>query len=479
MLNDVDKIAKWFDATQLAKDKLAFFMLFCDPLAGSPWGSYQLKQFHKEIIKVLEKVESWEIKKLMISVPPQHGKSSVSTIGYTAWTLGKNPYQRCVVSSYWQDLSEWFSRKIRDYVRDNNYKSLFWDIIATDGQAVSEWYTKKGWMVKAVWVGSGFTGKPADLIIIDDPHKDWEEAQSKLQRDRVWNWYSSVPLTRTHINTKTIIIMTRWHEDDLCGRLLEKEPDDWYVLNIPVFNEDGTVIRPERHPKDLVEQKRKTMGESQFQALYMGDPINEWGWAFKNDYFQYYERGDVIDQYWLWYKKELQVMTFVDPAISQKQTADSTAIVTVWLDKKNNDVYVLDIRHWKMLPDEIISNVFNVVDTYKPLKVGIETNQFQKMLEIELRKKMREKWNFFNLEWQTSSMNKEAKVVSVLQPRYSNGTMLHMKRGANVWELEVQLMKFPNGKHDDIVDSLSMAVMMLTSVTMWGKKQKVVKTNWL
>lgn len=465
-----------FDPRQLARDNLSYFMLYTDPNAYNPSGSYTLKDFHRKIIDVLERVERWELKRVMINIPAQHWKSSLSSVGYTGWTLWRNQYQNIALVSYSSELSEGFSRKTRELVRSDTYKDLFWDVIDPNSQSITEWNTTKGGSYRAVGIGGSLTGKATDKIIVDDPHKDQEEANSPVIRNKVWDWYSSVALSRAHKDTAIVIIMTRWHEDDLCGRLIEKEWDDWYILNIPVYNEDGTVIRPEKHPKELVDAKRKTIGESMFQAMYMGDPINEWWWAFKSDYFTYYEKNEIFDKFWTNYKKDLQVVTFIDPAISQKQTADDTSIVTVGLDKATNNVYVIDIRRGKMLPDEIINTLFNVVNEFKPQKVGIETNAFQKMLELEIRKEMKKRNNFFMLEWQTSSMNKEAKILSALQPRYSNVSLFHPKRWLHVNELESQLMKFPNAKHDDVVDGLAMAVMMLnsfgktkTSVVRWDR----------
>jgi predicted phage terminase large subunit-like protein len=454
-------------------------MMYCDPYAQSPDWLYQLKDFHKKIISTLEKVERGEIKKLMINVPAQHWKSTISSVGYPAWTLGRNPYQHIWLISYSSELSEGFSRKTREMLRDPVYQSLFGDILSKDSQWVSEWATNKWGTYTAVGIWGSYTGKPATKIIIDDPHKDQAEAQSPLLRQKVRDWYTSVATTRITSMTSVIIIMTRWHEDDLCWRLLEAEPDERTVLNIPVFNEDWTVIRPERHPIELINNKRQIQWEAMFQAMYMGNPVNEWGWDFKTEYFQYYDKWEIRDQYWINYTRDLQVMTFIDPAISQKQTADNTAIVTVWLDKKNNNVYILDITAGKFLPDDIINKVFQIVNQYRPQKVGIETNQFQKMLDIEIRKEMRKRNNFFILEWQTSSMNKEAKIKTVLQHRYANASIIHQKRWQNIPELEWQLLKFPNGKHDDIIDSLSMAIMMLSSVSINGKKQKVVKAKRL
>lgn len=478
----MEKDFREFDPIKLAQDSLAQFMLFTDPFAQSPHWAYVIKEFHRKIIDALEKVDRWEIKKLMISTPAQHGKSSLSSVWYAAWSLWKNPYQHVWVISYSSELSEWFSRRTRELLRSDLYCQLFWDILSPDSQSIKEWNTTKWGSYTAVWVWGSYTGKPAHKIIIDDPHKDQEEASSKLMRDKVWDWYTSVPTTRITSLTSVIVIMTRWHEDDLCWRLLEREwrVEDWWewtVLNIPVFNEDWTVIRPERHPKELIDSKRKTQWEAMFQAMYMWDPINEWGGDFKIDYFQYYEKWELFKPWGEWYNKDMQVVTFIDPAISQKQNADDTSIVTAWLDKKNNNVYIIDIRRGKMLPDDIINNVFQVVNMYKPEKVWIETNQFQKMLELEIRKEMRKRNTFFILEWQPSTMNKEAKIKTVLQNRYANASILHPKNWVHIGELESQLLKFPNGKHDDIIDSEAMAVMMLNTFVKY-KSQWVVKADW-
>ena len=472
----LDNLVKNFDEKALAKDSLKMFMLYTDPFANSPWWAYILQPFHRKIIEVLEKVEKGEIKRLMINVPPQHGKSSLSSVWYAWWSLWRNQYQNIALWSYSAELSEGFSRKTRDLIKSDPFKAIFWDILSPDSQSITEWNTKVGWSYRAVWVWGSLTGKAVDKMIIDDPHKDLEEAKSDTMRNKVWDWYTSVVLSRAHINTAIVIIMTRRHEDDLCGRLLEREKDDWVVLNIPVFNEDWTVIRPVKHPKELIDKKRQTVWEAQFQALYMWDPINEWWGAFKKEYFQYYEKWDIIEN--RRFAKDMQVVTFVDPAISQKQTADSTALVTVWLDKYNNNIYILDIRRGKMLPKEIIDNIFDIVHIRNPQKVGIETNQFQKMLELEIRKEMNTRGKYFQLEWLPSTMNKEAKIISALQGRYSNASILHLKNWMNVNELEAQLLKFPNWKHDDIVDATAMATMLLDSFRLYHKKASVVTMDY-
>lgn len=476
MKKTLDEIAKEFDWVKLAKESLKHFMIYTDPMADAPHGAYEIQWFHRKVIDVLEKVERWEIKRLMISVPPQHWKSRLSSEWFPAWSLGRNPYQHIALASYSSELSEWFSRKTRELIKSDLYKSVFWEILKADSQGIQEWNTVKMGSFRATSIWGSLTGKTADKIIIDDPHKDQEEAMSSIMRAKVWDWYTSVALSRARNDTAIVIIMTRWHEDDLCGRLLEREGEKRTVLNIPVLNDDWSTIRPEMHSKELIEQKRATIGESMFQAMYMGDPINEWGGDFKSDYFQYYERNEIFDDINLKYTKDLDIVTFVDPAISQKQTADFTAIATVWLDRKTNNVYLIELKRGKWLPDQIIDETFQTVRMYRPSKVGIENNQFQKMLELEIKKEMRKRSEFFVLEWQRSTMNKEAKIKTVLQNRYANWAILHPARWNNIGELEAEALKFPNGKHDDCIDCLSMAIMMLNSYQV-KKKAKVIRAK--
>ena len=477
-MKTIDEVLNEFDEVQLAKDNLKHFMIYTDPMADAPNGAYDIQPHHKTVIEALERVERGETKRLMISIPPQFGKSRLSSEGFPAWSLWRNQYQHIALCSYSAELSEWFSRKTRELLKSNLYKSIFWDVLKADSQGIQERNTEKMGSFRATSIGGSLIGKTTHKIIIDDPHKDQEEAMSPIMRAKVWDWYASVVMSRARNETAIVIIMTRWHEDDLCWRLLEREWDQWEVINIPVFDDKEESIRPAMHSTELINQKRATIWEAMFQAMYMGDPINEWGWDFKSDYFQYYERNEVFDDQLYIYNKELDIVTFIDPAISQKQNADYTTITTVGLDRKSNNVYLIELKRGKYLPDQIIDETFQTVRMYKPSKVGIETNQFQKMLELELRKEMRKRSEFFVLEWQRSSMNKEAKIKTVLQNRYANWAILHPARGQNVGELESEAMKFPNGKHDDCIDGLSMAIMMLSSYQTW-KKHKVVRAKWI
>ena len=197
------------------------------------------------------------------------------------------------------------------------------------------------------------------------------------------------------------------------------------------------------------------MWERDFQALYMWDPINE-GWGdFKKEYFQYYDRNTI-------YKKKY---SFIDPAISQKESADYTAIITIWI-TADNQIYILDIYREKALPDEIIDNALRIAEQFKVDVIWIETIQYQKMLALELRKQMLARNQLYKIHEMKPSGEKEARIRSVLQPRYSLMTIHHKLWWHNVAELETEALKFPNWTHDDMIDALSSCIAM-ASIEYW------------
>ena len=395
----------------------------------------------------LERALKWDCKRIMISVPPQHWKSTISTQRFPLFAHLQDPTLNIVSASYSWDLAKSHLGKIRQIVESPQFKVL-WKPLNFIKNDSMEYQLKEWWSYYSVGVGWWLTGRPIDIGIIDDVHKDRAEYESDTIRNGVWDWYSSVFQSRLHKDSIIIGVMTRWGEDDLFWRILEAEWDKWEIINIPVYNEDQTeTIFPERFPLSFMKEKENAMILRDFQSLYMWDPINEWGWDFKKDYFQYYEQVP----------ENLKIYTFIDPAISQKQEADYTAIVTIWIDS-NNRVFVLDILHDRMNPDELINVTFNTYLKWKPSYIWLETVQYQKMLAFEMRKQMNSRNIFFNLIEVNPMGEKNARIRTLLQPRYSNASVLHPKYHLKTKDLELELLKFPNAKHDDIIDSLAWAL---------------------
>lgn len=451
---------------ELSLRLLSYFVPQVDPFYWKPWKEYIFKPFHKIMTDALERALKWECKRIMISVPPQHWKSTISTQRFPLFAHLQDPTLNIVSASYSGDLAKSHLWKIRQIVESPQFKVLWkpLNLIKNDSQ---EYQLKEGWSYYSVGVGWGLTGRPIDIGIIDDVHKDRAEYESDTIRNWVWDWYSSVFQSRLHKDSIIIGVMTRWWEDDLFWRILQTEWDKWEIINIPVYNESETdTIFPERFPLEFMKEKQNSMIPRDFQSLYMWDPINEGGWSFKKDYFMEYENPPPLES--------LKVYTFIDPAISQKQEADFTAIVTIGIDQ-NNRIYVLDIFHERVEPSDSINALFEIVKKYRPDRVWVEVVAFQKMLALEIRKQMNIRNTFFNLDEITPMWEKNSRIKTILEPRYSNINILHPKYNKNTKDLELELLKFPNGKHDDIIDALS-GVVRMAEVESYGDND-YVKTH--
>ena len=268
---------------------------------------YEMKWYHRLIADYCQMLFEGVVPKLMVTCPPQHGKSEIVSRLFPAWALGVEPELKMVGCSYSATLSGGFNRAIQRVIGGDEYKALFPDTFLNDERLAkyrgyicnAEMFETvgHGGFYKSVGVGGSLTGTPADIAIIDDPVKDAMEANSPVSRDNVWEWYTSVLSTRLHKDSKQLLVMTRWHEDDLIGRLeksgekiielvslsqLDDVPKDaWLQINFPAIKvgaptevdprEEGEALWPERHSlNDLL--AAKALDPVQFECLYQGNP---------------------------------------------------------------------------------------------------------------------------------------------------------------------------------------------------------------
>lgn len=235
----------------------------------------------------LDRVTRGDIDRLMLFVPPRHGKSEMATVRYPIWRLERDPELTVIVGAYNKLLADNFSRKARRVARERL-------TLDPERNAADEWMTTAGGVFRAVGVGTGVTGKGAKLIVIDDPVKSREEANSQAYRDRVWNWYRDDLYTRLEPGGAIILIMTRWHESDLAGRILESEDaPNWTVVSLPALAEDndplgrapGAALWPARFDEVDLERIRTVLGTQSFTALYQQRPTALEGGLFKRAWF--------------------------------------------------------------------------------------------------------------------------------------------------------------------------------------------------
>ncbi|MBX7061105.1 MAG: phage terminase large subunit [Pyrinomonadaceae bacterium] len=240
------------------------------------------------ICEKLDKVTSGETKRMMVFMPPRHGKSELVTIRYAAWRIARDPKLNIILASYNQKLANRFSRRVRRLVEQ--YVPM-----ADDRKAADEWETMAGGGMRAVGVGGGITGFGAGLVIIDDPVKNRAEAESRVRRDNASLWFNDDIYTRLEPEAPIILIQTRWHEDDLAGRLIREmdEGETWDVINLPALAEaddplgrpPGEPLWPERFSAARLAATHRRQGSYSFEALYQQRPIPRSGGLFKREWF--------------------------------------------------------------------------------------------------------------------------------------------------------------------------------------------------
>lgn len=301
-------------ANEGARRRFAAFVKLCNPQT-------EVTEFHFTYYRILQAFAEGKIKKLIISVPPQHGKSFGATINLPAYMFGMNPDLKAGIASYSATYAERLNRNLQRQIDSPAYGSIFPNSFINSKNIVTtqswlrnstefEIVNHKGFM-KAVGRGSGLTGTPIDCMFMDDLYKDSLEANSATIRDGAWEWYTSVVRTRLHNNSQQLIVFTRWHEDDIIGRLMAVEPyiaietfddlenipdDTWAVLNFEAIKEGepteidprlpGQVLWEERHSLKSLEEKRN-LDPAGFGSLYQGNPCPREGLLYENGFREY------------------------------------------------------------------------------------------------------------------------------------------------------------------------------------------------
>jgi hypothetical protein len=204
------------------------------------------------IAKHLEMLERGDIKRLAVFMPPRHGKSMLCSEFFPAWYLGNNPNEFVIQSTYAQELADDFGRKVRNQVVSPDFNSVFPQVgLRSDSTSAKRFHTVQGGTYSAVGAGGAITGRGAHLLIIDDPIKGREDAESAVQRKNLIEWYKAVAYTRLQPGGKIIIVQTRWHQEDLAGYILNESGEDWKVLDLPAIDDSGNALWPEAYSKKI------------------------------------------------------------------------------------------------------------------------------------------------------------------------------------------------------------------------------------
>jgi predicted phage terminase large subunit-like protein len=385
----------------------------------------------------------------MVMMPPGSAKSTYTSAIYPAWFLGRNPDQSIIAASHTQELAERFGRRVRNLFVGPAHRNVFGVGVAADNQAAGRWETERGGEYFAAGVGGSIAGRRADLGIIDDPVKSREDADSKLSRDRVWEWYVNDFLPRLKPDAAQILVMTRWHEDDLGGRILERERDKWSVLELPMEaypgdplgRRAGERLWPEWFTDDQVMQAK--LDVRSWNALYQQRPASAEGDYFKLAWFGEYDK----------LPPETAKYGASDFAVTDgggDYTEHGIFAVDPW-----SNVYIVD--WWRDQTDASvwIEGMCDLVMQHWPLCWFGESGVIRRSVEPYLLRRMTERKAFCRIEWLASIHDKTVRARS-FQALASMGKVFLPKNA--VWRSELigQLTRFPAGQYDDGADVCSL-----------------------
>lgn len=323
------------------------FVEFCEHV--SPSLDWRLPHT-KYLCEVAQQMADGLLKRVIVLMPPQHGKSETFTIHLNAYKLYRDPSKRIVLGANTQRLVNTFSRRIRRLVEELIP-------LADDQQAVESWATSGGGGLRAVGIGASVTGNPADELHIDDPIVGAEDAESQSQRNKIWEWYAFEAATRVPKYAPRTLITTRWHEDDIVGRILGSEDAHlWTVIDIkalaeendPLGRSEGQALFPARFDEEYLAQQKRDMGERAFNALYQNNPKPREGLMFKTSKLNYIDAHEVPEN--------ARYVRYWDKAGTEGGDGAETAGVKMGMTGAGKDrrFYVVDVVHgrWSALQRE-------------------------------------------------------------------------------------------------------------------------------
>jgi len=404
---------------------------------------------HELLIQKLELIVSGEIKRLMVWMPPGSAKSTYASILFPPYYMGRFPQTSLLGVSNTTELAERFSRRARNIVASPRFRNIFGFGCNEDNKAAGSWENEKGGEFFAAGIGSAIAGRRAGLGLIDDPVKSREEADSERVREKHWDWYLNDFLTRLLPSAPQIIIQTRWHEDDLSGRILEREAHRWAVLklpmeaqtNDPLGRQPGDRLWPEWFTDEQVQTAK--LDARAWNALYQQDPSPEDGEYFKREWFNTYDRPPA----------GMHIYGASDYAVSDGM-GDYSEHGIFGLDW-NGDLYLLDWWRGQTTADVWIERQCDLIATYSPLIWFGEKGVIRNSIEPQLKRRMQERETRCRLEWLPSVTDKSVR-ARPFQSRAAMGNVYIPKAASWLSDLMGQLMKFPVGKYDDGVDVCSL-----------------------
>ena len=469
-----DRVEKtWLQHIKLCQDNFLYFVkevwpefIFRKTNNPSRWGPHQI------IANEFTTISNDSKGRLIVNMPPRHTKSEFASVYFPAWMMGRNPKMKLMQVSHNTELATRFGSKVRNLLASPEYSQIFGDVrLREDAKAKGKWETNHGGEYFAAGVGGAITGRGADLLIIDDPHTE-QDSLSEGAMERAYDWYTSGPRQRLQPGGSIVLVMTRWAEDDLTGRLLkaQKEPkaDKWKQVSFPAIMPSGEPVWPEYWSFDELEKVKASLTIRNWSAQYMQEPTSEEGAIIKRDWWQVWKGGlphlkHVIQSY--------------DTAFSKAETADYSAITTWGVFKPMEDepeaIILLDAVRGKWDFPELKVVALDQYKYWEPESVVIEQKATGQPLTQEFRR-----MGIPVIDFVPSKGKDKHTRVNACAPIFESGQVFYPEGERFAYEVIEECAAFPHGANDDYVDSTTQAMLryrqgaFVSTYSDWEEEEK-------
>ena len=427
------------------------------PFVKEMWSAFIPGKHHAVMADAFERVASGSLKRLIINMPPRHTKSEFASYLFPAWYLGKYPEKKIIQTAHTAELAVGFGRKVRNIVATPDYQSIFPTKLSSDSKAAGRWNTDKGGDYFAIGVGGAVTGKGADVLIIDDPHSEQEAMQGNPEvYDRVFEWYGSGPRQRLQPGGSIIVVMTRWSKKDLTGQILnnsiKRDGDEWEVIELPALLPSGKPLWAEFWSQKELEAIKAEIPVGKWEAQYQQNPTSEEGAIIKRENWRIWDSEvapycEYIIQSW-------------DTAFEKNNRADYSAVTTWGIFYKTNadgfevpNIILLDAFKARLEFPELKKKAFEYYKHWNPDSLIVEKKAAGAPLIYEMRA-----MGIPVQEYTPSKGNDKIARVNAISDLFASGYVWCPEAR---WAEEVmeECASFPNGEHDDLVDSTSQALL--------------------
>jgi len=424
------------------------------------WPNFINGRHHEKMARAFEKVANGEVKRLIINMPPRHTKSEFASYLLPSWFLGRFPGKKIIQTSHTAELAVGFGRKVRNLVDSDRYKDIFPQVaLQADSKAAGRWATNYAGEYFAIGVGGAVTGKGADLLIIDDPHSEQEATLAETSPeiyDKTYEWYTSGPRQRLQPGGAIVVVMTRWSKKDLTGQVLkaaaQRSGEEWEVIEFPAILPSGKSLWPEFWSIQELEALRQELPNSKWMAQYQQEPTSDVSAIVKREWWQVWDKDSppfcsYTIQSW-------------DTAFLKSERADYSACTT-WgvfehpddTGKMQSNIILLNAFKKRMEFPELKEAAYEEFKYWNPDSIIIEAKAAGSPLIFELRS-----MGIPVQEFTPSKGNDKIARLNAVADMFASG---------RVWvpnthwaeELVEEVASFPSGEHDDLVDSMTQALL--------------------